>query len=51
MESGKAPGMKAKLFSTKGQAQPYILVFAKSDEVMSGLTGIARLHNIKSVYY
>jgi predicted DNA-binding protein with PD1-like motif len=51
VEPGKAPGMKSKLLSTNGQTQTYVLVFAKGDEVMSGLTDFARQHNIKSAHY
>ncbi len=51
VEPGKAPGMKARLLSTNGQTQTYVLVFAKGDEVMSGLTDFAKQYRIKSAHY
>jgi predicted DNA-binding protein with PD1-like motif len=51
VEPGKAPGMKSKLISTNGQTQTYVLVFAKGDEVMSGLTDFAKQYRIKSAHY
>ena len=51
MEDGKAPGLKFKLLSTVGNTKTYILIFAKGDEVVSGLTEFAKKHNIKSGHY
>ncbi|MBO2007658.1 DNA-binding protein [Siccationidurans soli] len=48
---GKAPGMKVKLLSTSGAVKTYVLVFAKGDEVMSGLTEFAQKYNVKSAHY
>jgi predicted DNA-binding protein with PD1-like motif len=48
---GKAPGMKVKLLSTSGTVKTYVLVFAKGDEVMSGLTEFAQKYNVKSAHY
>lgn len=48
---GKAPNMKVKLLSTSGQVKTYALVFAKGDEVVSGLTEFAQKYNIKSAHY
>jgi predicted DNA-binding protein with PD1-like motif len=51
VEPGKAPGMKVKLLSTNGQTSTYVLIFAKGDEVMSGLTDFAKQYRIKSAHY
>ncbi|TLM95543.1 DNA-binding protein [Hymenobacter jeollabukensis] len=51
VQAGKAPGMQVKLLSTNGQTKTYVLVFAKNDEVMSGLTEFARTYNVKSAHY
>jgi len=51
VELGKAPGMKVKLLSTSGQVKTYVLVFAKGDEVMSGLMEFAQKYNVKSAHY
>ncbi|GGF14178.1 PPC domain-containing DNA-binding protein [Hymenobacter cavernae] len=51
VELGKAPGLKVKLLSTGGQTKTYVLVFAKGDEVVSGLTEFAQKYNVKSAHY
>ncbi len=51
LEEGKAPGLKVKLLSTVGNAKTYILIFAKGDEVVSGLTEFAGKNKIKSGHY
>lgn len=51
VELGKAPGMKVKLLSTAGQVKTYVLIFAKGDEVMSGLTEFAQKYNVTSAHY
>ena len=51
VELGKAPGMKVKLLSTTGQVKTYVLVFAKGDEVMSGLTEFAQKYHVTSAHY
>jgi predicted DNA-binding protein with PD1-like motif len=51
VELGKAPGMKVKLLSTNGAVKTYVLVFAKGDEVMAGLTEFAQQYNVKSAHY
>ena len=51
LENGKAPGLKVKLLSTVGPTKTYILIFAKGDEVVAGLTEFAKVHNIKSGHY
>ena len=51
VEPGKAPGMQVKLLSTSGQVKTYVLIFAKGDEVMSGLLDFAQQYNVKSAHY
>jgi predicted DNA-binding protein with PD1-like motif len=50
-EAGKAPGMKVKLLSTAGQVKTYVLIFAKNDEVMSGLAEFAHKYHVTSAHY
>jgi len=51
MVAGRAPGMQVKLLSTSGQVKTYVLIFAKGDEVMSGLLEFAQKYNVKSAHY
>jgi predicted DNA-binding protein with PD1-like motif len=48
---GRAPGMQVKLLSTSGQVKTYVIIFAKGDEVMSGLLEFAQQYNVKSAHY
>ena len=50
-ESGKSPGVKLKLLDSTGQIQHYVLIFAKGDEVVSGLTELAETHHVRSAQY
>ena len=50
-EAGKAPGMKVKLLSAAGDVKTYVVIFAKGDEVVSGLTEFAQKYNVKSGHY
>lgn len=51
LENGKAPGLKVKMLSTAGEIKTYILIFAKGDEVVAGLTEFAKSNHIKSGHY
>ena len=51
LENGKASGLKVKLLSTAGNAKTYMLIFAKGDELVAGLTEFAKKNNIKSGHY
>ncbi len=51
VQTGRAPGMQVKLLSSNGKSQTYLLVFAKGDEVVSGLTEFAQKNNVKSAHY
>jgi uncharacterized protein len=51
LQLGKAPNMKVKLLSTSGQTKTYALIFAKGDEIVSGLTEFARKYNVTSAHY
>ncbi|MXV50887.1 DUF296 domain-containing protein [Pedobacter sp. HMF7647] len=50
-EKGKAPGLKSKIISENKQSVTYMLVFAKGDEVISGLTDFAEKNQIKSASF
>jgi len=49
--TGKAPGMKVRLLSESGSLKNYSVIFAKGDEVMSGLTDFAKENGIKSARF
>jgi uncharacterized protein len=49
--SGKAPGMKVRLLSESAGLKNYAIVFAKGDEVTSGLTDFARQYQVKSARF
>ena len=49
--SGKAPGMKVRLISESSGVKNYVIVLAKGDEVMSGLTDFAKQYQIKSARF
>lgn len=51
VQLGKAPGLKVKLLSTSGPVKTYVLIFAKGDEIVSGLTEFAQKYNVKSAHY
>ena len=48
LENGKAPGLKVKVLSKTNSTTTYMLIFAKGDEVVAGLTEFARRYTIKS---
>ena len=49
--TGKAPGMKARLLSENAGVKNYVIVLAKGDEVMSGLTDFARQNKVTSASF
>jgi hypothetical protein len=49
--TGKAPGMKARLLSENARVKNYVIVLAKGDEVMSGLTDFARENKVTSASF
>jgi predicted DNA-binding protein with PD1-like motif len=49
IQTGRSPGVKSKLINTAPKT--YILVFAKSDEILSGITEFAQKNNIKSAHF
>lgn len=51
VEHGKAPGLQSKLLSDQGGVKTYVLVFAKGDEVLSGLTDFAAAQGIQSAHF
>jgi uncharacterized protein len=48
---GRSPGVKVKLISDDGPTKTYVLVFAKGDEVMSGLKEFAVKYHVKSAHF
>jgi uncharacterized protein len=51
IEKGKAPGMTYKLLSDNKGTKEYVLVFAKNDEVLSGISDFAAQHHILSARF
>lgn len=51
VDVSKAPGVKTKLLSTNGQTKTYLLVFAKGDEIVAGLTKFAQQYHVKNAHY
>lgn len=49
--SGKAPGMKARLLSDSAGIKNYVVILAKGDEVMSGLTDFAKENKVTSASF
>ncbi|HEX4500875.1 MAG TPA: PPC domain-containing DNA-binding protein [Scandinavium sp.] len=49
--TGKAPGMKARLLSENPGVKNYVVILAKGDEVMSGLTDFARQNKVTSASF
>jgi hypothetical protein len=49
--TGKAPGMKARLLSENAGVKNYVIVLAKGDEVMSGLSDFARQNKVTSASF
>jgi predicted DNA-binding protein with PD1-like motif len=49
--TGRSPGVKVKLISADGPTKTYVLIFAKGDEVMSGLKEFAVKYNVKSAHF
>lgn len=50
-KTGRSPGVKVKLLNDQGEAKTYVLVFAKGDEVLSGLTEFAQKYKVKSASF
>lgn len=50
-QTGRSPGVKVKLLSSTATTKTYVLIFAKNDEVVSGVTEFARKYNVKSAHY
>jgi predicted DNA-binding protein with PD1-like motif len=49
--TGQAPGLKSKLVSDVKGVKTYVLVFAKGDEVFSGLNDFATQHHVTSAHF
>jgi len=50
-KTGRSPGVKVKLLSQNGPVKTYVLVFAKNDEVISGLTEFAQKYKITAAHF
>ncbi|RVT99998.1 DUF296 domain-containing protein [Mucilaginibacter limnophilus] len=51
IETGRSPGVKVKLIGQNGTSKTYALVFAKGDEILSGLTEFAQKNNVKNARF
>lgn len=51
VEPGKAPGLTYKLISNTGGVKTYALVFAKGDEVLSGLTDFVAAQHVQAAHF
>jgi predicted DNA-binding protein with PD1-like motif len=49
--TGRSPGVKVKMISADGPTKTYVLVFAKGDEVMSGLKEFAVKYHVTSAHF
>jgi predicted DNA-binding protein with PD1-like motif len=50
-KAGLAPGMKVKLVGQNNGVKTYVLVFAKGDEIMSGLTDFATQYHVTAAHF
>ncbi len=50
-QTGRSPGVKVKLLSKNGNLSTYVLVFAKNDEIISGLTEFAQKYNVTAAHF
>ena len=48
---GKAPGLQTRLVSTANGTRTFVLVFAKGDEIMSGLTDFASRAHLHGAHF
>jgi predicted DNA-binding protein with PD1-like motif len=48
---GRSPGVKVKLISGNDSTKTYAIIFAKGDEVMSGLKEFAIKYHVKSAHF
>ncbi len=51
VEKGKAPGLTYKLLTDQDGVKTYVLIFAKGDEVLSGLTDFATQQHIVAGHF
>ncbi|QJD81335.1 DNA-binding protein [Spirosoma rhododendri] len=51
VETGKAPGLQSRLLSDVNGTKTYVLIFAKGDEVLSGLTDFANQNKVQSAHF
>lgn len=50
-QTGRSQGVKVKLIRDEGKVKVYALVFAKGDEVLSGLTEFAEKYQVTSAHF
>lgn len=51
VEHGQAPGLTYKLLSEQGGVKNYVLIFAKGDEVLSGLSDFAAAQGVQAAHF
>ena len=51
IDKGRAPGMKYRLLSDQGGVKSYVLIFAKGDEVLSGINDFAQKEHITAAHF
>src|ERR1039458_4386084 len=51
IEKGKAPGLTTRLLSEHDGIKEYVLIFAKGDEVLSGLSDFVKEHKTGSARF
>lgn len=49
--TGRSPGVKVKLISSKGDTKTYCIIFAEGDEVLSGLKEFAVKYHVTSAHF
>ncbi|RZJ67735.1 MAG: DUF296 domain-containing protein [Flavobacterium sp.] len=50
-EKGRSPGVKVKLVSQNGTSKTYAVIFAKGDEILSGLNEFAEKYQVKNARF
>ncbi|RYY34216.1 MAG: DUF296 domain-containing protein, partial [Sphingobacteriaceae bacterium] len=51
IQTGRSPGVKVKQIGQSGSSKTYVLIFAKGDEILSGLTEFAQKYNVKNARF
>jgi predicted DNA-binding protein with PD1-like motif len=51
VQKNKAPGLKVRLLGTSGDFKNYVIVFAKGDDILSGLTAFAEQNHVTCAHF